>query len=165
VVLSGMNEEAHIEENISIANTAHPNSLTADEAKRIKRVKKTYRKLMKVGCTGCSYCMPCPSGVNIPASFEFYNSAHMFNDHKMAKQLYLLFQGGVIGEPTLASMCEHCGECEQACPQRLPIQQELENVAREFEGRWLKQTVWLYKKFMAFKRWRDFRKANKSVSA
>ena len=61
VVLSGMNEEAHIDENIALADQGRPGVLTSEELERVTRAANTYRKLMKVGCTGCGYCMPCPS--------------------------------------------------------------------------------------------------------
>ncbi|MBE6136481.1 MAG: hypothetical protein E7181_04365 [Erysipelotrichaceae bacterium] len=32
-----------------------------------------------------------------------------------------------------ASDCIKCGQCEDACPQRLPIRDLLEQVAKEFE--------------------------------
>ena len=114
---------------------------------------------MKIGCTGCNYCMPCPSGVNIPISFEFYNSAHMFGNHKRAKMMYLFFLSGAVADPAYASMCEKCGECEEACPQNLPIQATLEKVANQFEGKWFKQTSWLVSKVFAFQRWKDLRRA------
>ena len=67
VVLSGMNEEAHIEENLKIASEAHPNSLTEKELQLVSRVTETYRKLMKAGCTGCRYCDFVVSGWRSPA--------------------------------------------------------------------------------------------------
>ena len=112
VVLSGMNEEAHIEENIRIANEAIPNSLTQDELALFERVKGTYRKLMKVGCTGCAYCMPCPAGVDIPMCFGYYNSKHLFK-LKHANYQYMAFAGGIAGgRPSHASLCINCGKCE-----------------------------------------------------
>ncbi len=161
VVLSGMNEEAHIEENIRIANEAYPESLKENELQLITSVRKKYNELMKVGCTGCHYCMPCPSGVNIPICFETYNNAHMFGNVRSAKMQYLVFLSGVAGEPAGASLCEKCGECEEACPQNLSIQENLEQVVKEFEGKWLKPTAWIAKRVMAFQRWKDFRRANK----
>ena len=158
-VLSGMNEEAHIDENIKIANDSHPDTLKERELQLVDSVRKKYMELMKIGCTGCNYCMPCPSGVNIPISFEFYNSAHMFGNHKRAKMMYLFFLSGAVGDPAYASMCEKCGECEEACPQNLPIQATLENVAKQFEGKWFKQTSWLVSKFFAFQRWKELRRA------
>jgi predicted aldo/keto reductase-like oxidoreductase len=65
--------------------------------------------------------MPCPAGVNIPSCFETYNSRHVFKD-KMAKMMYLFFNGGIVTEkPSLASMCVQCEKCLEKCPQHLPI--------------------------------------------
>ena len=66
VVLSGMNDERHIEENLRVAGEALPGSLTEKELALAARVRDAYRKQVKVGCTGCHYCLPCPQGVNIP---------------------------------------------------------------------------------------------------
>ena len=161
VVLSGMNEESHIEENIRIANEAYPESLTKNELELIKRVAHKYRSLMKVGCTGCHYCMPCPSGVDIPTCFEFYNQLHMFGDAKMAKLGYLVRVGGLAGNPGRASQCEGCKECEEACPQKLPVSDLMKDVAIEMEGRFFDPKVWLFKKFMQFSRWKTLRNAPK----
>jgi predicted aldo/keto reductase-like oxidoreductase len=158
-VLSGMNEEAHIDENIKIASDSTPGSLTESELQLVDSVRNKYLELMKIGCTGCNYCMPCPSGVNIPIIFEFYNSAHMFGNHKRSKMMYLFFLSGALADPAYASMCERCGECEDACPQKLPIQTTLEKIANEFEGKWFKQTSWLAGKVFSFHRWKDLRRA------
>ena len=71
-VLSGMNEEEHIQENLRIADEALPHSLTPEELGLIGKVRDKYREMMKIGCTGCRCCMPCPNGVDI--SFQFYDS-------------------------------------------------------------------------------------------
>lgn len=49
VVLSGMNEELHIEENLKIAGEAYPNSLTEAELQLVSKVEQKYRGLMKTG--------------------------------------------------------------------------------------------------------------------
>jgi predicted aldo/keto reductase-like oxidoreductase len=133
VVLSGMNGEAQVEENLRIAADARPGSLTAAEADLIGRVSRKYREIMKVGCTGCGYCQPCPSGVDIPGCFDVFNAWHMFGDQG-ARFVYVLRGSGVLsGQPTYASLCSHCGDCVQKCPQGLEIPDLLEEVAREFE--------------------------------
>ncbi len=162
VVLSGMNEETHIEENIRIAGEAFPDTLTGKELALVKQAEKTFRGLMKAGCTGCQYCMPCPSGVNIPACFELYNNFHVFGDKINARlwylgRLYDMFRSA----PSYASLCERCGTCEEACPQHLPIQDLLEDVANEFEDKQGAVLVWIAKKIYAFQRWLDLRKARK----
>ena len=133
-ILSGMNDDDHIRQNVDIAARALPNTMSQRDLEIVSKTEKIYRKLMKAGCTGCNYCMPCPSGVNIPGCFEFYNTYHVFDDKKNAKLNYLGFCGGVFSSASsLASMCEECGKCEKKCPQELPIQDLLKDVVDEFE--------------------------------
>ncbi len=156
VVLSGMNEERHIEENIRIAGDAYPDSLSQEELDLVSKVKDTYRDLLKVGCTGCRYCMPCPSGVDIPACFELYNNVSMFGEKFQAKLGYAWNMGG-----SYASQCKDCGKCEKACPQHLPIPRLLKDVSKEFETFLLKPTTWLLKGFMRMQRRSSLRKARR----
>ncbi|MFP5222556.1 MAG: aldo/keto reductase [Acidobacteriota bacterium] len=136
VVLSGMNVEEHIAENLAIANEAHANSLTPEELELVDRAGKKYQELMQVGCTGCAYCMPCPAGVKIPICFDFFNKMHMFGNVEEAKFMYIAFVCGVTGsgEPGFASQCVACGECLDKCPQHIAIPEMMERVAAEMEG-------------------------------
>ncbi len=152
VVLSGMNEEAHIEENLRAAGQACPDSLTEAELQLIKKVELKYRELMKAGCTGCRYCMPCPQGVNIPLCFEVYNDRYMSGNAGEASFLYVARLGSVlsVGESEFASLCVKCGECLEKCPQHLDIPELLESIVEELEGPDLEQRVAMAKQ--AFKR-------------
>lgn len=143
VVLSGMNEETHIRENLRVADEAFPDSLTDAELRLVKRVEKKYRELMKVGCTGCQYCMPCPSGVNIPLCFEHYNNLYLGDNPEGEKFLYAARLGGAVGlgEPEFASLCIQCGQCMEKCPQHIDIPGILESVVKELEGSDLKKRV------------------------
>jgi uncharacterized protein len=136
VVLSGMNEEAHIEENLAIADSARAGSLTPEELETVERVSRKYHELMKVGCTGCGYCMPCPSGVLIPGCFEKYNKMHMFGEMEAVKFSYVIRMSGILtdGKPKYASQCVQCGECLDKCPQQIEIPKFLAKVAAEMEG-------------------------------
>jgi predicted aldo/keto reductase-like oxidoreductase len=151
VVLSGMNDEAHIAENLRVAETALPDSLTADELALIARVRDTCLQLMKVGCTGCGYCMPCPAGVDIPGCFALYNSYHLFPHDRAAKFVYLGRHGGILGSTSYAGLCRACGRCETICPQHLPVPALLQQVSGEMEGWGLgvklmvaKGVIWCY---------------------
>jgi predicted aldo/keto reductase-like oxidoreductase len=140
VALSGMNDEAQVEENLRIAGDARPGRLTTAEVDLIGRVGRKYREIMKVGCTGCGYCQPCPSGVDIPSSFDLLNAAHTFGKSEEAGFLYVVRAGGVLsGRPAYASLCSRCMDCVQKCPQHLEIPDLLEQVAREFEGEGLRE--------------------------
>jgi len=136
VVLSGMNDESHIEENLAIAEAALPDSLTDAERNIVTRVAHKYRELMKIGCTGCGYCMPCPMDVMIPEIFETYNNMHMFGNETEAKFMYAARMSGELTErgPGYASQCVECGQCVEKCPQNLDIPQFLACAAEELEG-------------------------------
>jgi predicted aldo/keto reductase-like oxidoreductase len=134
VVLSGMNDEHHIDENLRVANEALPNSISPMELAIIARVRDTYQRLMKVSCTGCGYCMPCPAGVDIPGCFSLYNAHHLFPLDRSAKFHYLGRHGGLLSGVSYAGLCKDCGKCEKICPQHLPIPVRLREVSKEMEG-------------------------------
>ena len=135
VVLSGMNDENHIAENLKTCENALPGSMTAMELATMEEVAGTYRKLIKVGCTGCAYCMPCPSGVNIPQCFSIYNDYYMGNNSLITRGMYGMMLMGAMGSPaTDASLCRNCGKCEKACPQKIAIPEELKKVRSTLGG-------------------------------
>lgn len=165
VVLSGMNDERHIEENLRVADEALPGSMTEDELALVKRVKDAYLKLMKVGCTGCHYCLPCPSGVNIPACFEYYNNLSLGNP-LMAKINYLIHVNGGLdgtGKKGKASQCRNCNKCVKACTQHIDIPARLKDAAKALEGpdtRVLGLVMRpIIKAYMGYGRWKNLRRA------
>lgn len=144
VVLSGMNEEAHIRENIEAASGSFPGGLGQDERETIARVRDVFRRLRPVNCTGCGYCLPCPFGVNIPDCFALYNSVHLFpHRQKNFRTLYLGRLGGIVGDTGYAGLCRQCGRCAAICPQHIPIPQTLKEVSATMEGKgmWLKMRL------------------------
>ncbi|MDQ1251767.1 MAG: uncharacterized protein QG646_878 [Euryarchaeota archaeon] len=148
VVLSGMNEESQVEENLKISDEAYPNSLIEAELQLVKKVEQKYRQLVKIGCTGCRYCIPCPSGVDIPECFEIYNDLHMFGNEEGAKFTYAIRMSGAFtdSEPGgFASLCTECGQCKDKCPQGLEIPNLLKAVAEELEGPDFKQRLAMVK--------------------
>jgi len=152
VVLSGMNNDDHIKENLAIAEKALPNSFSEKEIELVEEAATEFRRVMRVGCTGCQYCMPCPAGVNIPSCFEWYNSRHAFKD-KRAKLMYIFQNGGVVADkPTWASRCVQCEKCLDKCPQHLPIPDLLDEVREDMEGVLAKPLVWMLKRAMKVRR-------------
>jgi Predicted oxidoreductases of the aldo/keto reductase family len=128
VVLSGMTTLEQVKEDLKYAESSGmPGIIKPDEMKVYDRVKAAYRERIKVGCTGCGYCMPCNNGVNIPGCFEQYNNAIMFEDAEEPKKVYNMFMSDGC-----ASKCIDCGECEEKCPQQIPIREKLKEVVELF---------------------------------
>jgi predicted aldo/keto reductase-like oxidoreductase len=89
---------------------------------------------------GCGYCQPCPTGVNIPESFALFNSFPLFAEKRQAAFLQVLRVGGILGGGSgYASLCSHCRDCVQKCPQDLEVRTLLEQAVSEFEGDGLKE--------------------------
>lgn len=134
VALSGMNEEAHIEENLRAASLAAPNAMGVEELALVSEARELYRGGLRVGCTGCGYCLPCPAGVDIPACFAYYNDRFLFGDRIFKSKYFSTTLGLGGGAPSFASLCRGCGKCERHCPQGIAIRERLRDVAGEMEG-------------------------------
>jgi predicted aldo/keto reductase-like oxidoreductase len=132
VVLSGMSSFGQVEQNIAYAENGLPNSLTQKELDLFKEAETEYKKRIKIPCTGCRYCMPCPSNVSTPECFEMYNQGCMFDAPDVARINYGFLGGMFGGNPGFASQCLECGECEEKCPQGIPIREQLKKVAAYF---------------------------------
>lgn len=128
VVLSGMNDEKHIEENIKAASDALPNSLSLEEKEMLEKVKEEFKNKIKVECTNCAYCMPCPKGVDIPTCFSSYNDKSMFGGFK-PQIMYV----NATEDKSAAYKCTQCGICEKKCPQEIAIIEELKNVSKSMD--------------------------------
>lgn len=151
-VLSGMNDEAQVEENVRIACDTKPGNLTEEDHAIYQKVKNILSETVKVNCTGCSYCMPCPAGVNIPVCFSNYNDYHLYKN-RSSKIFYLFMLGGTDGgRQTYASLCKKCGACEKKCPQRIPIREKLRDVSKELEGFYFKPAVAVLRWYFAVNR-------------
>ena len=128
-VLSGMSTMEQVKENISIFSDAKPNTLTSEEFAIIREVVSEYKKLIKVGCTKCRYCLPCPQEIDIPLVIDYYNQWHLYHADRTLKRDYEM---DVPAKKSPAN-CIACGECEQKCPQQLPVSDLMKDTARIFE--------------------------------
>ncbi|MBR5233808.1 MAG: aldo/keto reductase [Clostridia bacterium] len=131
VVLSGMNSDEMVEDNIRTASETEIGELTQNDEEMLRKVVGAINSKMKVGCTGCVYCMPCPKNVNISGIFSAYNRRYSDNSFKGFRD-YVKCTTGKGNAP--ASACIGCGKCETHCPQSIDIRKELENAKNEFEG-------------------------------
>ena len=116
LVLSGMSTFHQVEENLASADRSGIGTLNAEELALVDRARVKYKELCQVDCTHCDYCQPCPNQVNIPRIFELYNQAAMYNILDQSRNQYER-----MPMETRADMCITCQECEEKCPQHIPI--------------------------------------------
>lgn len=132
VVLSGMNEEAQLAENLELAENARAGMFGERETQVIEQVIDVFNASYKVRCTGCNYCMPCPKNINIPACFGAYNNSYAIS-WRTGEMQYLNATGMVDENPRMAGDCVECGQCEKHCPQGIEIRRELKAVKKRLE--------------------------------
>lgn len=133
VVLSGMSNLNQVKENLKIADNSQIGKLTEEEQEIIERAREVYEELLPVNCTGCNYCATkgfnsCSHGIEIPNLFDLYNKAHIYEDYEKRKEKYY-----DMGQGSRASACIECEECEEKCPQNLPITDLLKEIVEYFE--------------------------------
>ena len=131
-VLSGMNSDEMVRDNIQTASTVEVGELGQAEEEMLHRVVAAINAKMKVGCTGCGYCMPCPKNVDIPGTFSAYN--RRYSEGKFWGLVDYAMCTALRKTPTSASNCVGCGLCESHCPQQIRIREHLKNAAKEMEG-------------------------------
>jgi predicted aldo/keto reductase-like oxidoreductase len=118
VVLSGMSTMGHVKENVASADASGINILSEEELGLIDRARETYQALSPIPCTQCEYCMPCPNGVDIPRNFRLYNDGMIYDKLDRSRQTYAWLSGD---QHAGADACIQCCECEDQCPQNIPI--------------------------------------------
>jgi len=131
-VLSGMNSEEMVKDNIETASTVSVGEIGSAEEEMLAKVVKAINAKMKVGCTGCAYCMPCPKNVDIPGTFSAYN--RRYSEGWRAAFFDYFMCTAMRKTSSAASNCVECGKCEQHCPQHIEIRKELKNAKKKLEG-------------------------------
>jgi hypothetical protein len=141
-----MNSLEMVEENCRIASEVQAGEFDESDRALIEKVKRAIEKTMKVGCTGCGYCMPCPKGVDIPATFRCYNAIYAEGRMTALRQF-----GQVVGirkEPGFADQCVQCGKCEQHCPQHIEIRKRLKEADKALRPWYVKLGLKIVRGFM-----------------
>ncbi|MDP4183354.1 MAG: aldo/keto reductase [Bacillota bacterium] len=125
--LSGMGSMEMVEENCRIAS--NESGLSADEVADIKDAMNENKRLEELYCTGCNYCMPCPYEVNIPLNFQLMNYHRVYGITDYAKEQYSQIGMFEWVKGKKAEECVECGLCEEKCPQKLHIREQLKETA------------------------------------
>lgn len=121
-VLSGMSNVAQMEDNLSYMRHFQP--LNSEEQEIIRQAQRILGKSAAIPCTACRYCVEgCPKHIPIPEIFAAMNQRLAAGPLAQAAESY---RAAVAGKGA-ASDCIACRQCENACPQHLPIVDHLKD--------------------------------------
>ena len=126
VILSGMSAASQLEDNLATFTNFRP--LSDGELGAFDGVAEKLRRRVRNGCTGCRYCMPCPAGVDIPENFALWNKYAMYENVRD-----ISFWWNMFDKAEKAESCVKCGQCEEKCPQKLSIREDLETLQKELD--------------------------------
>ena len=123
IALSGMSSIQQVEENAATASRVE--ALSTSEKAALETALEQVKKLADLYCTGCDYCTPCPNGVDIPGNFRSMNYHLVYGLTDLGKSGY----NRLRSKNRHAEVCEECGVCEDKCPQKIHIMEQLRETA------------------------------------
>lgn len=129
VVLSGMSDIPQMENNLSYMKDF--TGMTPEELQCIESAREELNRIPLIPCTTCNYCAKvCPMEIGISGSFTAKNIYTLYGNLQRSIQQ----EGWLVGGHgrKQAVNCVKCGACEEVCPQRIRIREELEQVAELF---------------------------------
>ncbi len=119
-VLSGMSNIAQMEDNLSVFRDFKP--FTEHEEQVIKEAQAALDAYKSIPCTACHYCTEgCPMEIPIPEIFNVENRREGSPGFRTQREYKIVTMG-----KGKASDCIKCGQCENVCPQHLPVIELLE---------------------------------------
>lgn len=128
LVLSGMSTWNQVEENTALMAPFVP--LSREETAVLEEAARIIRASVAIPCTGCGYCVEdCPAGIPIPRYFALFNERERDGWQANTEARYATLARTY---PTAGS-CLQCGQCEDRCPQKLPIRQLLMQVSGAYD--------------------------------
>ena len=116
-ILSGMSSEEQMRDNLHTFEHFKP--LSEREKAVLEEVKTIMLNVPQIGCTSCRYCTDgCPMKISIPDVFRAINTMDLYGDEFRPKAFY---RSLISQDHGRASDCIACNQCENVCPQHLPI--------------------------------------------
>ncbi len=122
MVLSGMSDFEQVKENVQTHCEHKP--LSPEEMQVLDGIVTEFMQKL-TPCTGCRYCVEyCPQGLNIPSLLNTYNEYKFALDGVLAQRSVIR-----IAEGKRPSDCLQCKACEEVCPQKIRIADEIAKFA------------------------------------
>ena len=127
MVLSGMSSLEQVEDNTGFMADFRP--LNPEETGVLEQVCQVFRSMNLIACTACRYCEAgCPRNIHIPDLFAVMNGREIYPDWTGE-----FYYGVHTNQAGRAGDCVKCGQCEEICPQKLPIRELLAKVSEIFD--------------------------------
>ena len=120
MILSGMSNSAQMEDNIRTFSELRPLNET-----ELAVLKENVQLLTgSIPCTGCRYCCAgCPIQLDIP------NLMSMTNDLLLGgTSINTMMRYTALGDGHRADSCIACGQCREACPQKINVPAEMQHL-------------------------------------
>ena len=132
LVLSGMSSLSQMEDNLSYMAEFKP--LNEEEKALCFKVADIINSQITVPCTACHYCTEgCPMNIAIPEYFSLYNEDMRENLAEKGWTVNFTNYASLAATRGKAADCIGCGQCEEVCPQHLPIINFLKDVSAHFD--------------------------------
>jgi len=112
-----------LEENAAVSEKRQ--ALDQAELAALNAMMKENERLSELYCTGCGYCQPCPQQVNIPHIFRMMNYKKIYGISDYSMKGYAEIGTTPWTPGARADACTDCGQCEEKCPQKIPIREQL----------------------------------------
>lgn len=123
VILSGMSDNAQIEDNLGTFSDG--SALSDNEEKLLFDSCNIFRKAIVVPCTSCRYCCGgCPAEINIPEVLSLYNRYRIDGE-------WVLHDMDKLDSKGKPKDCVGCGACESHCPQGIAVSKIMEELAEK----------------------------------
>ena len=117
MVLSGMSNLAQMQDNLKTFSEEKP--LNAEEIAVLDKIAQGM--LGTIPCTGCRYCCAgCPMELDIPLLMNMANEMQVGGNI-----LNLMMRYSGLGDGKRAGDCIGCGQCREACPQKIDVPAEM----------------------------------------
>lgn len=116
VILTGAEQMPMLQENIALINNY---TFTQQDKESCQKIIELYQQANTIECSGCRYCEPgCPRHIPISQTLQAYNKLLLNPQDKQAREAFTILSKG----DNSFFECIGCHQCDNRCPQHLPIQ-------------------------------------------